>query len=121
MALKTIIIPSNTYQVGTALINSAVVPGEAVQAQITLDVSLWTDPAARMDIALEQSLNNGSSWVPGGATTWQPRLDGTFRSKGQILTSVVATFQWQAGVTNVRGSISISGASVPTSGTVVVS
>lgn len=119
MALLTITIPLNLYNVGSQPIASSPVPVGAVEMMITLATAAWINPVAMMDIAMEFSLDNESTWLPGGRAPMQCRPDGTFRGPGgTILTETKARFSWPSGVTHARGTVTITGASITTGGTV---
>jgi len=121
MALQTFPIPTRNYNQGSSPIDAAPVPVGAVGLKLTLDATSWTNPLTIVDIAMEFSLDNQATWVPGGRAPLQCRPDGTFRGyRGNILTEVGANFGWPPGVTHARGSVNISGATVRTGGTVEV-
>jgi len=121
MALQTFPIPTRNYNQGSSPIDVAPVPAGAVALKLTLDVTNWTDPLTIVDIAMEFSLDNQVTWLPGGRAPLQSRPDGTFRgTHGNILTEVTSWFCWPTGVTHARGTVSVSGANVRTGGTVEV-
>lgn len=121
MALQTYSIPNRNYNIGSASIDQAVVPVGARQLVLTFNTANWTNPAARLVIALELSMDNGVTWTGGGATDMACRADGTFRDRtGAILSTVSASFTWPANVTHLRGSLTVEGASIRTSGSIEV-
>lgn len=122
MALQTYPIPTRRYNPGSASITQAVVPGEATSLALVFDTVNWTDPASRLMIAMEISMDGGVTWVGGGSTDMACRADGTFRDRaGNILSTVSATFTWPRNVTHLRGSIVIEGAAIRTGGSIEVS
>lgn len=121
MALLTFTIPSNTYNIGSQPIAAAPVPVGAKQLLLILDAVNWTNPLSILDIAMEFSLDNQASWLPGGRAPLQCGADGTFRGpRGTILTEARASFSWPTGVTHARGTVTITGASIQTGGTVEI-
>lgn len=118
--MATISIPNRTYQTGVASIAEAPVLAGSSTLKATLNVTQWTNPASVLTMIMEMSEDNGATWVGGGAFTAQCDADGTFRRKGVILTEIGATFQWPPTVNRLRGTITIAGASIRTSGTVEV-
>lgn len=121
MALLTITIPTSTYAVGSASIPESAVPAGSTELVVTFNVTNWTNPASQLTISMELSTDGKASWVGGGASSTQCGADGTFRGKdGTVLTTIAAKWSWPAGVTHVRGAVSIAGASINTGGTVVV-
>lgn len=121
MSLLTFPIPSNTYNIGSQNVASSPVPVGARQLLLIMDAVNWTNPLSILDIAMEFSLDNQVTWLPGGRAPMQCRADGTFRGPGgTILTEARASFSWPDGVTHARGTVSISGASIQTGGTVEI-
>lgn len=121
MSLLTITIPTATYNVGSATIPTSTVPAGATSMDVLFNVTNWTNPDSRLTIALEISLDNQATWVGGGSSMTHCGADGTFRGKnGEVLTSILASFSWPSGVTHLRGTLTITGASINTGGTVTV-
>ena len=121
MALQTYPIPNRNYNIGTASIDQAVVPAGATSLVLTFATGNWTNPASRLVITMELSTDNGATWTGGGATDMACRADGTFRDRlGNILPTVSASFTWPPNVTHLRGSLTVEGASIRTSGSIEV-
>jgi len=116
----TVTIPANTYQVGSTAIAPTAVPTGASSLTITLDAMNWTNPLSRLDLAMEMSTDGGVTWIGGGAFGMQPNAQGQFVAKTTIVTTVRAFFPWPATITHLRGTLTISGAAIQTSGTVIV-
>lgn len=118
--MAIISIPNRNYQTGAASIAESPVTVGSSTLKATLDVTQWTNPASVLSVVMEMSEDDGATWVGGGAFTAQCEADGTFRRKGVVLTEIGATFQWPPTVNRLRGTITISGAAIRTSGTVEV-
>ena len=123
MALPTVLnIPNRHSQVGVTEIPSRPVEPGAAKLTIVLDVTNWTNPVSILSIAMEFSENGGSTWTPGGAFTTNCGADGTFRGKNnEVLTQITANWAYPPSVTHLRGTITIGGATIRTSGTATVS
>ena len=121
MSRLTVLIPDNTYPVGSAPISAQAVPAGAVQMVCTFATVNWTNPLSTLQIALEISVDNQATWVGGGASTMSCGADGLFHGRGGVvLSSVMAQFSWPDGVTHLRGTVTVGGAAIHTNGTVVV-
>ena len=105
-------IPNGNYQVGTSQIAQATVPAGATKMQIAIDTSQWTNPIQILTISLDQSSNNGATWAGGGS--WTATGDN-------LPPTVTSTFQWPPSVTHLRGTVTVSGATIHLSGTITVS
>jgi hypothetical protein len=114
-------IQNKTYNVGQQNIPQRSVPAGTSRMVMTLDVTNWTNPAAQLSITLEFSNDGGVTWFPGGGVSGLgPNANGQFISpRGQPLTTVkVLDVNWPADVTDMRGSITISGGSIQTGGSI---
>ena len=111
MALLSYAIPYDTYEVGSANIVESSIPDGATSLHVTVDVTGWTDPLSILDIAMDFSLDDGLTWLPGGRAPIQSGPDGLFHKRdGSIATQTVWSASWPDGVTLVKGSVTVSGA-----------
>jgi hypothetical protein len=123
MPLPLIIaIPVVSRPVGNTAIPSTAVPTGAISMTVDLDFTAWTNPVATLTIALERSEDGGVTWVPaGGLFGLHPNASGQFVGRsGQVLTHGGVFVTWPPNTTHLRGTVTISGASIVTGGTVTV-
>lgn len=122
MATLTIPIATKIYKVGTTTIPAQTVPVGSTLLTVTLTTANWTNPASSLLVEMELSLDGGVTWMGGGAGDAQCEADGTFRDRdGTILPTTVMSWSWPANTTHIRGTFTVSGASINTGGTVEIS
>lgn len=118
---KTVTIPTATYTTGMAPIASTKILGGVQSATITLDVSAWTNPLARLTLRLEKSEDGGTTWTGGGVPFEDvgPNSAGVFPGKdGLPRTSIAGFFTWPTTVTHMRGTVQMTGGTIRTGGSV---
>lgn len=121
MSLVTIPIPAKTYNVGSVQIPPTAVPAGSSSMTIVLDVTQWTNPASVLSVAMEMSTDGGVTWVGGGAFTTHPNANGQFPGKsGAPLSTIMSFWSWPSSVTHLRGTVTITGTPIQTSGTITV-
>lgn len=70
--MATTTIPEATYPVGTTTIGPVNVPNGATLAVIRFSRDKWLDPAVKLTLRMELSLDNGATWSPNpsGESVW---------------------------------------------------
>jgi len=66
----TVVLPQGTYPIGTRTLGPATVPVGVTQIELALDGAAMTSPALHVSMALDLSLDGGSTW-----NTPHPQVD----------------------------------------------
>ena len=112
-----VVFPSISRAVGTYLLPSSNVPNGISSAVLSFDRSLWTNPAGKMEMQLEISFDNGTSWQILGAFTAEGGVVLDMLGNVATKTSIkIGVPQPQNNNRKVRGTLIISGAAFTTSG-----
>jgi hypothetical protein len=127
---QTIQIPKQTYKPGTYPIPETAVNKGISSATMTIDRSQWTDPAVTLTFKLDFSPDGGKTWFTGdnnqGWCAFGSKGGVVKDQKGNPIPSSIANCGCKdicnpANTTNhVRGTVTVVGGSLTTSGSVVL-
>jgi hypothetical protein len=128
---STVVLPQGTYPIGTRMLGPASIPQSVSAFKLALDGMAMTDPALRVRLDIDLSLDNGATWasaqpgptfnpyplfmtLSGGATNraGQP-LAEYFLSNDQIPSPASMARQ-------VKATVTIAGAPLTTKGTLTL-
>jgi hypothetical protein len=126
-----VVLPQGTYPIGTRTLGPANLAQGVSSFKLALDGTAMTDPALHVTIAVDLSLNNGSTWAtetPG--PTFNPcplamTLDGgaTDRGGNPLPTYFLGTDSIpspQSSTRRIRAVVTIAGTPLTTQGTLTL-
>lgn len=116
--MATIPIPSQVYPPGVIALPQTPVPVGIDRAHLTLDAVQWTDPQTLLSVQLWLSYDSGVTWLPGGGGTARGEPDRRGKT-GLPLTTVAFMWTWPEPDNpnrRVKGTLTLSGGSLQTSG-----
>jgi hypothetical protein len=115
----SVTFPQGTYGPGTLAPFEQNVQGTLSTATFTYDIRQHTNPAVLVSIVVEWSDDGGSTWHPLGAFSRRGGPAGTTPGGVAATTSVLTITVPPAQPRRVRATITITGGSVVTSGSLV--
>lgn len=111
-------IPVRTFQPGVYPFGPGTVTGSVHVIVVEWDATRMTNSSLSVRFVLETSIDNGATWQAGGAIFAQGgQID---KNTGLPLVTGWARFGWDPALTNprVRGTLTVAGAALKTSGTI---
>lgn len=113
-------IPSGTFQIPATSIGASVTSLTLSLARCTTATpTIWPNQTTTLDMQLEVSFDNRASWLPGGSITGAK--GGVELKRDGVTENPSADFTFSYGgqsPTDVRGSLTVTGGPLRTSGVV---
>jgi len=123
--LQSIPFFSGTLHAGVTNLPQRSVPLGATSFTITIDRTNWTDPALKLAISIEISLDGGVTWASDSAATYEggPAPTPTPIQPNPVNQSVLTSDLGDPTNTNrmVRGTLTLTGGNLVTSGSLILS
>jgi hypothetical protein len=121
---QTITIKNATYPPGTTTIADTVINQGFRMVRLTLDRTNWTNPAATVNAAFDFSSDGGKTWQSNWCSV--TAAGGPFKPSNPSMIrtcychAATASCDGAKTANHIRGTITISGASITTGGSVVM-